>query len=133
MIQCFKLKQKQEGLIMHKKKETIKPVMIENMKGGKKYVQRFSSIGEDDFNPNAEVVSRLVLIPGASIGYHEHVGNEEVITVLSGTGHCVDDGEEYELEAGDVTICREHHHHGIENTSETEELVLMAVVIKVTE
>lgn len=115
---------------MLKKKDTIKPTIIENMKGGKKYVQKYSSIGDGDFTENAEVVSRLVLIPGASIGYHEHVGNEEVITVLSGTGHLTDDGEEFDLQAGDVTICREHHHHGIENTSESEELVLMAVVIK---
>lgn len=117
---------------MLKKKDTIKPTIIENMKGGKKYVQKYSSIGEDDFTGNADVVSRLVLIPGASIGYHEHVGNEEVITVLSGVGRLTDDGEEFDLQAGDVTICREHHHHGIENTSESEELVLMAVVIKTT-
>ena len=98
--------------------------------GREKYVQKYSSIGEGEFTENAEVVSRLVLIPGASIGYHEHVGNEEVITVLSGSGRLTDDGEEFDLQAGDVTICREHHHHGIENTSELEELVLMAVVIK---
>ena len=115
---------------MLKRKEEIKPIMIEQMKGGKKYVQTYSSIGEDDFTKNAEVVSRLVLIPGASIGYHEHVGKEEVITVLSGQGTLTDDGEVFELHAGDVTICREHHFHGIENTSETENLVLMAVVIK---
>lgn len=116
---------------MRKQKSEIQPVILESMKGGKKYVRKYSSIGEDDFTSNADVVAQLVLIPGASIGYHEHVGNEEVITVLSGTGHCVDDGEEYDLAPGDVTICREHHFHGIENTSETENLVLMAVVIKV--
>ncbi|MGI5931978.1 MAG: cupin domain-containing protein [Eubacterium sp.] len=115
---------------MYKKCEEIKPVILEHMKGGKKYVQKFSSIGTDDFTENADVVARLVLIPGASIGYHEHVGNEEVITVLSGSGRCTDDGEVYSLHPGDVTICREHHQHGIENFSETEDLVLMAVVIR---
>lgn len=115
---------------MLKRAEEIKPIIIEEMKGGKKYVQKYSSIGEDDFTKNANVVSRLVLIPGASIGYHEHVGDEEVITVLAGSGKLTDDGVEYEIHAGDATICREHHFHGIENTSETEELVLMAVVIK---
>ena len=116
---------------MLKNKKYIKPIVIDKMKGGKKYVQKFSSIGENDFTQNADVVSRLVLIPGASIGYHEHVGNEEVITVLSGHGKLIDDGKEFDISAGDATICREHHHHGIENISKTENLVLMAVVIKV--
>lgn len=115
---------------MYKKRENIKPIILEHMKGGEKYVQKFSSIGTDDFTGNADVVARLVLIPGASIGYHEHVGNEEVITVLSGSGRCTDDGTVYTLRPGDVTICREHHQHGIENFSETEDLVLMAVVIQ---
>lgn len=114
---------------MYKKKENIQPVILDHMKGGKKYVQKFSSIGEDDFTENADVCARLVLIPGASIGYHEHVGNEECITVLSGTGVLTDDGSTYEMHPGDVCICREHHKHGIENTSD-QDLELMAVVIK---
>lgn len=105
-------------------------MIVEGMKGGKKYVKKYSTIGENDFTGNAEVVSKLVLIPGASIGYHEHVGNEEVMMVLSGHGTLVDDGEEFELNEGDVTICREHHFHSVENTSEDGELVLMAVVVK---
>ena len=116
--------------LMLKKKEDIKPVIIENMKGGEKYVQRYNSVESDSFTGNADVVARLVLIPGATIGYHEHVGNEEAIMVISGTARCTDDGEVYEMHPGDVTICREHHFHGIENASADGDLEIYAVVIK---
>jgi len=112
------------------RREDNEPVIMENMKGGKKYVKRYNSATPENFTSNADVVARLVLIPGASIGYHEHVGNEETITVLSGRAKCIDDGQEYEMGPGDVTICREHHMHSVENISEDEELELMAVVIK---
>lgn len=115
---------------MLKRKEDLEPIIVEQMKGGVKYVKRISAIGENDFTKNAEVVSKLAIVPGASIGYHEHVGNEEVMLVLSGQGTLVDDGEEFELHEGDVTICREHHHHSVINTSEEEDLVLLAVVVK---
>lgn len=114
---------------MFYKKEEIKPEILDHMKGGEKYVQKYSALSGSNFTPNADIVAQLVLIPGASIGYHEHVGNEEVITVLSGTCECTDDGEIYPMKAGDVTICREHHKHGIVNNSD-QDLVLMAVVIK---
>ena len=115
---------------MLRRKEDIKPVIIENMKGGEKYVQRYNSVDQDGFTGNADVVARLVLIPGATIGYHEHVGNEEAIMVISGTARCTDDGEVYEMHPGDVTICREHHFPGIENASADKDLEIYATVIK---
>jgi len=108
-----------------------KPTIIQNMKGGKKYVQKYDSATKDTFTDNADIVARLVLIPGASLGYHEHVGNEETITVISGKAKVIDDGTEYILGPGDVTICREHHKHSIENVSEDEDLVIVIAVIKV--
>ncbi len=107
-----------------------KPEIIQNMKGGKKYVQKYNSATKDTFTDNADIVARLVLIPGASLGYHEHVGNEESITIISGKAKMVDDGEEYILGPGDVAICREHHMHSIENCDEKEDLVIVIAVIK---
>lgn len=107
-----------------------KPVIIEHMKGGEKYVQKYASATKDNFTTEADNIARLVLIPGASLGYHEHVGNEETITILSGKAKVNDDGQEYILGPGDVTICREHHSHSIANASETEDLQIMIAVIK---
>ena len=107
-----------------------KPEIIENMKGGKKYVQKYNSFVKGDFTENAVNIARLVLIPGASLGYHEHEGDEESITIISGKAKMVDDGQEYILGPGDVAVCREHHIHSIENIDEKEDLVIVIAVIK---
>ena len=115
---------------MVKKENEIQPIKIEHFKGGRGCVTKLPCIENGDFTANAEVIGQLILPPGASIGYHEHVGNEEMITILSGKGKYIDDGKECVLTAGDVTICNSGHKHSFENCEEKEDLVLFAVVIK---
>ena len=55
------------------------------------------------------------LAPGASIGVHKHQGEFEFYYILEGTAHITDDGEEYDLAPGDVTLCRDGHSHGVSN------------------
>lgn len=53
------------------------------------------------------------LEPGCSIGCHTHVGNCEVVFVLSGEGSVLYDGEEYPLKAGQCHYCPEGHSHSL--------------------
>lgn len=115
---------------MVKKFEDIKQVKMDNFKGGKQYVTKIPSIEEGEFSEYANVIGKLVLRPGATIGYHEHKGDGEVMTILSGEGKYIEDGKEYMLSTGDVTICNEGHMHSMENASETEDLVIFVAVIK---
>ena len=69
----------------------------------------------------------LELPAGSSIGLHTHVGNCEVIHVLSGCGVCHDDGTDVVLRPGMTHYCPEGHSHGIDNTGD-EPLVLLAVL-----
>lgn len=56
-----------------------------------------------------------LLEPGSSIGFHEHVGNSEIIFVLSGKAKFLyDGGEEYAI-AGQCHYCPEHHAHSMMN------------------
>lgn len=69
------------------------------------------------------------LQPGASIGYHKHEGNCEMIFVLEGRAkYLMDDGVEY-ASAGQCHYCPEGHSHSMINESD-EELVFFAVVPK---
>lgn len=115
---------------MVKRFEDIKPERLDHFKGGEQFVIRIASVEAGEFSEYADVVAKLILQPGSSIGYHEHVDNGEVLTILSGNGRYVEDGEEYFLQTGDVTICNKGHKHSFENLSETEDLVLFATVIK---
>ena len=69
----------------------------------------------------------LELPAGSSIGLHTHMGNCEVIHVLSGRGVCHDDGTDVALAVGMTHYCPEGHTHGIDNTGDGP-LVLLAVL-----
>ena len=49
---------------------------------------------------------------GVSIGEHLHTKNEEIYFLLSGTGTLIFDGEEYDMNPGDVSLCTVGHSHG---------------------
>ncbi len=73
-------------------------------------------------------VSRLTLMPGDSIGYHQHVANEDAYIIVSGQGTFKDkDGKDRPVKAGDITIVRKGESHGIANTG-TEPLVFIDVI-----
>lgn len=73
-------------------------------------------------------ISWLTLQPGDSIGYHQHVSNEDTYIIVSGQGSFKDkDGQERPVKAGDVTIVRKGESHGLANTGTTP-LVFIDVI-----
>lgn len=73
-------------------------------------------------------IAWLTLPPGASIGVHGHVKNEDAYIVISGQGvFIVADGTEIPVKAGDTTIARKGESHGIKNTG-TEPMVILDVI-----
>lgn len=73
-------------------------------------------------------IAWLTLPPGASIGVHGHVKNEDAYIVISGQGvFIVADGTEIPVKAGDTTIARKGESHGIKNTG-TEPMVVLDVI-----
>lgn len=66
---------------------------------------------------------------GASIGYHKHEGNCEMIFIVEGEGKVLFDDKEYPVKPGEVLYCPEGHSHSLINNG-TEDLVFYAVVPK---
>lgn len=70
----------------------------------------------------------MTLMPGDSVGLHEHVDNEDNLLIVSGVGTFMDEtGREYDIKAGDMTICRSGHSHAISNSGTTP-LVFFCVI-----
>lgn len=65
-----------------------------------------------------------VMKAGVSIGVHLHASNEEIYYLVSGKGILTYDGVEYEMNAGDVSLCNIGHSHGF---LATEDSVLIVV------
>ena len=61
---------------------------------------------------------------GVSIGVHEHMDNEEIYYLVSGSGVLTFDGQEYIMQPGDISLCGIGHSHGF---LATEDSVLIVV------
>jgi mannose-6-phosphate isomerase-like protein (cupin superfamily) len=73
-------------------------------------------------------VSWLRLMPGDSIGYHQHVTNEDVYVIVSGEGVFKDkDGKDKPVKAGDIAIVRKGESHGIANSGK-EPLIFVDLI-----
>ena len=75
------------------------------------------------------MATRIELDPGASIGYHKHVDNEEVYFIISGKGIYTEEGDDFDTRAGDSFLCRMGNSHGIKNVG-TEKLIIGAAIAK---
>lgn len=70
----------------------------------------------------------MTLMPSDSVGLHKHEGNEDSYLIVSGVGTYTDeDGSQYEVKAGDMTICRSGHSHALSNSSQSP-LIFFAVL-----
>ena len=92
-----------------------------NFKGGEK-----SLFAKMIFDGSVRIL-RAYLPPGASIGYHRHEENAEIMYFLSGSGIVNDNGEERPVAAGQTTYCEKGKAHSLTNNG-SEDLHFFAVV-----
>ena len=114
---------------MIRKEGTFSTEIREKMRGGTGSVKI-----ETLWAPGTELKSktrlcaRMTLLPGSSIGYHDHVNEEEVYVVVSGTGIVVEDGQRFPVAAGDTILTGNGAGHSIEAT-DSGPLVILATIM----
>ena len=67
------------------------------------------------------------VVPGCSLGYHEHHGESETYYIIKGQGEYDDNGTKRPVTVGDKTFTPDGCGHGIANTGD-EDLVFMALI-----
>ncbi len=72
--------------------------------------------------------ARMTLEPNTSIGYHDHVGEEEVYYILHGCGIVTENGKKYPISEGDSILTGNGAGHAIENSG-PEPLVILAAIM----
>ena len=101
--------------------EKIELKVMKNFNGGEKELQ--ANMFVDETNK----IFKGRLIPGASIGYHKHEMNEEVIYILKGKAKFLyDDTVEY-VNEGESHYCPKGHSHSFINETD-EDIIFFAVV-----
>jgi len=73
-------------------------------------------------------VGLVRLEPGASVGLHDHHGDEDFYFCVAGSGAVVDNGVERPFSPGMLQITRDGENQAIRNTGETELVFLGALV-----
>ena len=83
----------------------------------------------EEIKARTRLCAELVLLPGASIGPHDHVDEDEIYIIQKGEGLMTDGGKEFSVAAGDAILTGQGASHSIKNTG-TGDLVITAVIIK---
>ena len=62
-------------------------------------------------------------------GYHVHENETELFYFLEGNGRVQDDDRFYDISAGDAMATPSGHGHSVENTGDTNLVILAAIVL----
>lgn len=84
---------------------------------------------EKELRAPQRLFARLSLPPGASIGDHQHLNEEEVYYILSGTAEVTDHGEKVILNPGDASLTQHGESHSVCNIGDTT-LDVLAIVTR---
>jgi mannose-6-phosphate isomerase-like protein (cupin superfamily) len=114
---------------MIKKKIDQEVEKREKMRGGDGTMTVRHYFKPEEIKARTRLCAELVLPPGASIGAHDHMDEDEVYIIQKGQGMMTDGGKEFHVEAGDAILTGQGASHSIKNTG-SEDLVVTAVIIK---
>ena len=113
---------------MIKKREDRRTEVRENLKGGNGALA-FSHVFEsEELSGKAKMFAEVTLMPGESIGVHQHNEEGEMYIVQSGKGTVTDNDCACELYPGDAIWTTNGDTHSISNKT-TEPLVIYAIIL----
>ena len=100
------------------KAQDLPETVREKVRGGVGVMQVRTALAPKDAEEKHAIkeISFRVLEEGNSVGMHKHDTDEDVYLIVSGEATFTDDdGTEYTLHKGDMTICRDGKFHAIAN------------------
>ena len=93
---------------------------------GEAYV--YDIVKKEDLLGHGRMYAKVVLPPGSTIGWHQHVHETEPYYILSGEGDFTDnDGTVTKVHQGDICTIKVGDYHSIANNG-TEDLVFIALI-----
>ncbi len=114
---------------MIKKQVQQESEVREKMRGGQGMVKIRHHVKAGDVKGKCRLCAQLTLSAGASIGLHEHAGEDEIFIVQQGMGLVNDNGTSVPVEAGDVIVTGNGASHAVQNIGTTD-LIITAVIIQ---
>jgi mannose-6-phosphate isomerase-like protein (cupin superfamily) len=114
--------------IMITRKDQLHVETPSNVRGGQGSPKMTSFMSDETSQGVGRLFAEVELDPGVSIGFHQHVDEQEVYYIVSGVATVEDtDGQKHELAPGDAMICFDGESHSVANYGE-EPVKLIALV-----
>lgn len=113
---------------MIRKPDAMTTEVRPNMRGGTGSVTVQHFFKPEEITARSRLCARLLIPPGASIGTHQHEGEDEVYIILKGEGLLDDGHAKTVVRAGDAILTGKGESHAIANTG-TGDLELIAVIM----
>lgn len=106
--------------------EDAEKIVIENMRGGQGKVTLLKS----RLLPiHTKMYAKIIVPAGASIGYHMHTEDEEIIYCLEGSGKIKTEHQIIEFQKGDIQYTPSMSSHSVINDTSSD-LVVLAIVVE---
>ena len=113
---------------MFVKNADMKRLTRSNLRGGNGDLEAVDLLNPEDTAGRLSLCSVMEFDPGDSVGVHPHVDNAEIYYCLEGEFVYTEDGVEYTMMAGDVSITHSGSTHAIENRSNKKAKMLAIVM-----
>ena len=104
----------------------VLPVEVEGLAGGRGKAIRYEIVPKDELNGHGRLYARIILLPGSSVCWHQHINDTEPYYILRGDGDFyegdTEDGERRKshVHAGQVCVINVGQWHSLENNSDSE-------------
>ena len=99
-----------------------------NMRGGTGTIRFRHAFKPSEFTAKSRLCATLLIPPGATIGRHEHVNEDELYVVLSGSGLLDAGTAQTRINPGDAVLTGGGGAHAVINDG-TETLEILAVIL----
>ena len=100
----------------------------EHMRDGRGTVTIHEILTKEELDGHGRLYARIVLPPGASIGFHVHEGETEPFYILKGEATFIDNDRKSEIaRPGDVCLIEPGEGHSIVNKTDSD-LEFMALI-----
>lgn len=110
---------------MIRRKDEVQPIYYEKCHGGVGTLSCMSMLRRTDSDHGFICFHHDVIPPGTSIGEHVHTHDEEIYYLYEGTCTLLYDGEKIPMHAGDLSIVRSGHSHGLINDGQTDAVLIV--------
>lgn len=103
-------------------------VEVPNLAGGRGVATLHYIVSREELLGHGRLYAKVILPPGASVGWHKHERDTEPYYILSGEADFIDnDGSVTKVHAGDVCVIQVGQYHSLENNSQ-ENVEFMALI-----